>query len=240
VTAVATTELALTEMTLLEGVRELASRDRDLAEIAARYGPPPLWARPPGFPTLVRIMLEQQVSLASARAAFERLSAEVRPLTPAGFLELDDGALLTIGFSHQKARYVRGLARAIEAGAFDLDRVSELDDAEANRELVGLTGVGPWTAAIYLLMALRRPDVWPAADMALVAAVAEVKGLGRRPGPEEMESISLEWRPWRSVAARLLWHEYLHRRGRGGSAERQQPAGPAAASSSRPAPALGR
>jgi DNA-3-methyladenine glycosylase II len=200
--------------TLALAVRELAARDPDLAAIVERYGPPPLWDRPAGFPTLIQIVLEQQVSLASAQAAFDRLRAALDPLTPEGFLEFDDAQLLSIGFSHQKARYVRNLARAVVSAELDLTGLADLPDEDATRVLLALTGIGPWTAAIYLLMALGRPDVWPASDMALVVAVAEVKGLAPRPTTAEMEALAAPWRPWRSVAARLLWHDYLGRRGR--------------------------
>jgi DNA-3-methyladenine glycosylase II len=204
----------LTDETLALAVRELAARDPDLRGIVERYGPPPMWGRPAGFPTLVHIVLEQQVSLASAQAAFDRLSAAAEPLTPARFGQLDDAQLLAIGFSRQKARYVRNLARAITSGELDLDGLAGRDDKEVHRALVALTGIGPWTAAIYLLMALRRPDIWPANDMALVVAVAAVRGLERRPDLLEMEALAEPWRPWRSVAARLFWHDYLSRRGR--------------------------
>jgi DNA-3-methyladenine glycosylase II len=217
----------LTEETLAAAVRELAARDPDLSGIVERFGSPPMWDRPAGFPTLVHIVLEQQVSLASAQAAFDRLIVVADPLTPDRFLALDDARLLAVGFSRQKTRYVRNLARAVAAGEVDLDRLAGLDDEAVERELVAMTGVGPWTASIYLLMALRRPDVWPATDMALAAAVAEVKGLQRRPDAARMEALAAPWRPWRSVAARLFWHDYLSRRGRGAP-------GPAAAIAPRP------
>lgn len=168
-----------------------------------------MWAREPGFPTLLYIILEQQVSLASARAAFDRLRAAVAPLTPQGFLELDDAALKVIGFSRQKAGYGRHLARAILEGRLDLAALSAREDALVRSELTRIKGIGPWTADIYLLMALRRPDVWPVDDLALAAAVQRVKGLDRRPTPEELEEVGSAWQPWRAVAARLLWHYYL-------------------------------
>lgn len=174
-----------------------------------------MWGRPAGFPTLVHIVLEQQVSLASAQAAFDRLRSAVDALTPDRFLELDDARLLAIGFSRQKARCVRGVARAVGSGTLDLEGLALLADEDVHRALVAQTGVGPWTAAIYLLIALRRPDVWPATDMALVAAVAEVKGLDRRPDVDQMQALATPWQPWRSVAARLFWHHYLSRRSRG-------------------------
>ncbi len=204
----------LTEASLAAAVDELAARDGDLAGIVARHGPPPLWARSPGFPTVVHIILEQQVSLASAQAAFDRLAAAVDPLTPARFLALDDAALLAIGFSRQKARYGRALATAIVDGSLDLDGLARLDDDAVERALLAVPGVGPWTASVYLLMVLGRPDVWPVGDIALAQAVAEVKGLERRPDPLAMAELGEAWRPWRSVAARLFWHDYLSRRGR--------------------------
>jgi DNA-3-methyladenine glycosylase II len=206
----------LTSAGLAAAVDQLAARDPDLAEIVARLGLPPLWDRQPGFPTLVHLVLEQQVSLASARAAFDRLEAATDPLTPARFLALSDAQLLAIGFSRQKARYGRALATAIETGELDLAALPLFDDDDVHRALQAVPGIGPWTSTIYLLMVLGRPDVWPAGDLALATAVGEVKGLGRRPGPGEMTAIGEAWRPWRSVAARLLWHDYLGRRGRAG------------------------
>jgi DNA-3-methyladenine glycosylase II len=196
-------------------VGELAARDPDLRGIVERFGKPPMWDRPPGFATLAHIVLEQQVSLASAQAAFDRLGAAVDVVTPKRFLELDDPTLLAIGFSRQKTRYVRNLAQAVASGALDLDRLTGLADEDVHLALVAQTGVGPWTASIYLLMALRRPDVWPATDIALAAAVAEVRRLERRPDADQMQALAEAWRPWRSVAARLFWHDYLSRRGRG-------------------------
>lgn len=198
------------------GVRELAARDADLAAIVERYGPPPLWDRRPGFPTLLHIVLEQQVSLASARAAFDRLLAATDPLTPAAFLALSDDELLRIGFSRQKARYGRAIAVALEDGSLDLDGLGDRPDADVVAVLESMPGIGPWTSSIYLLMVLGRPDVWPVADIALAESVRVVKRLELRPGPDEMTGIGDSWRPLRSVAARLLWHDYLARRGRTG------------------------
>ena len=212
----ATARTRLTGPRLAAAVAELAERDLDLAGIVARYGRPPLWDREPGFSTLLHIVLEQQVSLASAQAAFDRLRAVAQPLTPARFLELNDAELLAVGFSRQKARYGRALAEAIECGDLDLDAVERLDDDGVHRALQSIPGIGPWTSTIYLLMVLGRPDVWPAGDIALAASVGEVKGLGRRPDAIEMAELGEAWRPWRSVAARLFWLDYLGRRGRTG------------------------
>ncbi len=206
----------LTDADLARGVSALADRDADLAAVVERFGPPPMWARPPGFATLANIVLEQQVSLSSAQAAFDRLVAAAGSLTPRRFLEFSDAELLAIGFSRQKARYVRLIAAAIDAESLDLDALAHLDDEAAHGALVALTGVGPWSANVYLLMVLRRPDVWPAADIALATAVREVKGFAHRPNVGEMDALAEAWRPWRAVAARLFWHHYLSVRGRRG------------------------
>jgi DNA-3-methyladenine glycosylase II len=203
----------LTEARLLEGVAVLTAQDADLAAVVHRWGPPPLWAREPGFSTLIHIILEQQVSLASARAAFDRLLALATPLTPTRFLELDDATLRTVGFSRQKTGYSRHLAQAIVTGEFDIDGLGTLPDDAARTALVARKGIGPWTADIYLLMCLGRPDVWPVGDLALQVAMQSIKGLAQRPTVVEMEKIGEAWRPWRAVAARLLWHHYLRERG---------------------------
>jgi DNA-3-methyladenine glycosylase II len=192
-----------------KALTELASCDSDLGGILDRFGPPPMWDREPGFPTLVHIILEQQVSLASARAAFDRLLGTVGDLTPESLLELDDETLKNAGFSRQKTEYGRILATALIDGSLDLDNLRMLPDDAVRAELMRLKGIGRWTADIYLLMALGRPDVWPIGDLALVVAAQRVKDLDTRPSPEEFQSLGEAWRPWRSVAARLLWHHYL-------------------------------
>jgi DNA-3-methyladenine glycosylase II len=204
----------LNESVFAEGVRLLADRDTDLAEVVQKYGPPPLWVREPGFPALVYIILEQQVSLASAKAAFDRLKDAVRPLTPARFLKLSDSELLRIGFSRQKTLYTRLLAESLSRRYFDLRALHDLHDDAARKMLIAFKGIGKWTADIYLLSALRRPDIWPVGDLALATAVQEVKRLRQRPSPERLEKMSAPWRPWRAVAARLFWHHYLSKRGK--------------------------
>ncbi len=199
----------LTPADLAQAVEWLAARDDSLAHIVKLYGLPPLWAREPGFPTLIHIILEQQVSLASARAAFERLCAAVTPLTPQGFLTLDDAQLKAIGFSRQKTGYGRELAQAILSGTLDLAHIAGLDDDAIRAELKRIKGIGDWTVDIYLLMALRRPDAFPPSDLALLTAVQQVKELDMRPTSHEFTAIAESWRPYRAVAARLLWHFYL-------------------------------
>jgi len=204
----------LTRASLARGVAALSEADADLARVARAHGTPPLWERGEGFPVLVLVILEQQVSLASALAAFERLKAAASPLTPERFLAFDDASLRAFGFSRQKALYCRLAARAVVEGELDFDALRALDDDAARAALLRLKGVGPWTAEIYLLRALLRPDAWPAGDLALQLAAQEVKRLPARPTPAELDELAEAWRPWRAVAARLLWLQYLARRGR--------------------------
>lgn len=199
----------LTQATLPEGVRILAARDADLAAVIDTYGPPPLWDREPGFPTLLYIILEQQVSLASARAAFRRLGEAIQPITPRAFLGLDDAALKAVGFSRQKTAYGRILAQAVLSGELDLAGLASLEERAVRAELTRLKGIGRWTADIYLMEALLHPDIWPSGDLALAAAVRRVKGLESVPSPADLERIGEFYRPWRSVAARIFWHHYL-------------------------------
>ena len=199
----------LTQRSLLRATRDLAARDSDLAAAVEAYGPPPLWAREPGFHTLIHIILEQQVSLASAKAAYDRLVAATGRLVPERFLTLTDAELKAVGFSRQKTAYGRGLAQAILDGRLDLADLDILDDAQVKRQLTSVKGIGSWTADIYLLMVLRRPDTWPSGDLALATAAQRVKRLRRKPTPERLEGLGDAWRPWRAVAARILWHYYL-------------------------------
>jgi len=208
-----TADVILDEQFFALAARKLSERDADLAAVIKKYGLPPLWTREPGFPTLVYIILEQQVSLASARALYLRLQDAVKPFTPGRFLKLSEGEMRRLGFSRQKAHYTRLLAEAIHQKQFALHKLHELEDELAREQLLALKGIGPWTADIYLLSALRRPDIWPVGDLALATAVQEVKRLRKRPSPERLEKMSTPWRPWRAIAARLFWHAYLCKRG---------------------------
>lgn len=200
----------LTPARMIDAANELSDRDPAFRRILERHGPPPFWARSEGFPTLLHIILEQQVSLASARAAFEKLGDALGgDVSPAAFLGQDDETLRRFGFSRQKTAYGRHLAQAIESGVLDVEGLSRLDDEEVRRRLIALPGIGPWTADIYLLMALRRPDVWPRGDLALAVAMQRAWGLPARPSHEAQQERSAVWAPWRAVAARLLWHQYL-------------------------------
>jgi DNA-3-methyladenine glycosylase II len=200
----------LTAARLRRASRHLAAVDTDLGRVVDRLGPPPMWDREPGFPTLVHLILEQQVSLASARSAFEKLNARLPVLDPDSFLSLDDRALREIGFSGQKGRYCRELARTISDGDLRLEELASLPNDGVCAALESVVGIGPWTSCIYLLMVLLRPDVWPPGDLALAVAVQDLKRLDHRPTSRELETIAETWRPWRSVAARILWHHYLN------------------------------
>jgi DNA-3-methyladenine glycosylase II len=200
---------SLTEESLTRGLMVLANIDSDLARILDKLGTPPMWQREPGFATLLCIILEQQVSLAAAKAIFNRLYGVVVTLTPENFLTLDDAQLRGIGFSRQKILYCRGLAQAIATSQLDLTKLEKMDETTIRTELKRLKGIGDWTVDIYLLMALQRPDVFPKGDLAIAIALQKLKNLPTRPTPAQLEAMTQHWRPWRAVAARLLWHYYL-------------------------------
>lgn len=205
----------LDQQGLAFGTRALCRRDPDLRAVVRRWGVPPLWGRRPGFVTLLRIILEQQVSLASAAAMFLRLRALLGQVAPESVFRLGIQGLRDLGFTRQKASYCHGLAVEVLEGRLDLARLSGSEDAEARALLIGLRGIGPWSADIYLLMALRRPDVWPTGDVALARAMQEVKGLAARPSWERTDRLARHWAPWRAVGARILWHHYLSIRAAG-------------------------
>jgi DNA-3-methyladenine glycosylase II len=202
----------LTPLVFDEALDQLAGCDPDLDAIITAHGPPPMWSREPGFATLIHIILEQQVSLASAQAAYDKLVLQVSDLTPARFLALDDRTLRMIGFSRQKTRYCRILASAVTDGTLPLRDLEDIPEHQAREKLLALTGIGRWTADVYLLMALGRPDIWPVGDLALAIALQDVKGLKARPKSDQMETLAEPWKPWRAVAARILWHHYLSAR----------------------------
>ena len=201
--------MALTRARQLEATRELCALDGDLAAVVRQFGPPPLWARRPGFATLVRIILEQQVSLASARALFDRLDEATGGVTPHAVARLGPRRLRALGFTRQKADYCANLAGMVAGGRLDLGTVARAPTDEGRQMLLDVRGVGPWSADIYFLMALRRPDVWPSGDLALVEAMRRVKRLPARPDGAAAAQVASAWAPWRSVAARVLWHYYL-------------------------------
>lgn len=174
---------------------------------------PPAWHRGGGFRSLVHIVLGQQVSLASARSALDRLERAAGAADPASIVAVGEAGLRGAGITRQKARYVVDLATAVTEGRLDLDALDRLPDETVIGRLVVLRGIGRWTADIYLLMGLARPDVWPSGDLALIVAARAVKALPDASGAE-IARVADDWRPYRSTAARMLWHDYLLRRGR--------------------------
>ena len=202
----------LTQKSLALAARELAARDEMLAGIHATYGDPPLWRRAAGFTTLVHIILEQQVSLQSAKAMLVRLEAAIEPFTAERFLELGDSYLRGLGVTRQKSAYLLDLATAIVTGELSFTKLARMKDDEARTALTRIKGIGSWSADVYLLMAMRRADIWPAGDLALAVAMKELKGLPTRPGPLELAELAEQWRPHRAVAARMLWQYYLGRK----------------------------
>lgn len=205
------TEEALTKVNLAAAAKQLARRDRYLASILNKFGPPPLWSRRPGFATLIQIILEQQVSLTSAASLFARLKKNVVPFHPVRMIELGDAHLKSLGLTRQKTAYCLHLAQSLTDKRLRLSQLSRMGDAEAKAALMEIKGLGAWSADVYLLMALRRPDIWPVNDLALAIAVTKLKQLTVRPNANQLSELAEAWRPYRSVAARMLWQYYLAR-----------------------------
>jgi DNA-3-methyladenine glycosylase II len=198
---------------LEEGIAALAG-ERVFRAILERAGSPRFRRRRNGFPTLLHIILEQQVSIDAAAAMHRRLTELCRPLAPEPFLALDDATLRQFGFSRQKMDYARRLAHAVADGSFDFAQLATAPDDDVRRALLGLKGIGGWSADVYLLFALGRPDIWPAADLGLQLGIAECLGLSERPAEAAVRAMGEQWQPWRSVACCLFWQAYLHTRGR--------------------------
>ena len=200
----------LTNQNLAQAAAELAARDRHLRLIYETHGVPPMWARRPGFPTLLRIVLEQQVSLVSARAMYHRLRLNINPFRPETFIDRGEAYLRSLGMTRQKAHYAIQVAESFRSDHLKL--ISRLSDEDAHARLTSIKGVGPWTANIYLLMALRRQDIWPDGDIALASAVMRARKMNQRPSFVDLSRMAERWRPYRSVAARMLWQYYLAER----------------------------
>ncbi len=200
--------LLVDEAGLRRSVRALCRTEPRFAAILERHGPPPLWPREPGFATLALLMLEQQVSLAQARAMYARIES-AGGVSATNVARLGEAGLRSLGVTRQKSAYLARLAAQLQAGMLDLDSLHAKPDETAIAALDALHGVGPWTAHCYLLFALRRPDVFPAADLALMEAVRQLWNLRARPTPEQLARRARAWSPHRAAAARLLWHHYL-------------------------------
>ncbi len=211
--------IALTAAMLHQSVRTLARDDALLRAVIAKHGPPPLWPRRTGFRTLARMILEQQVSLDSAATLFRRLDRTLdgglnaAPLARLGAMRAT-ARLRTLGVTRQKSHYLAALAGRVEGSPRWLPSLAKRTDEEAAAELVTLPGIGPWTANVYLLFALRRHDVWPSGDLAIHVALGEMLGRGRPLARDEADAHAVRWAPHRATAARIIWHGYLSDRGR--------------------------
>lgn len=201
----------VSEENLPELVESVCRTDEDLKRVVERTDVPPLWKREENFATLMHIILEQQVSLASAKAVFERVCAHCPP-EASEIQAFGEEGLRSIGVTRQKARYITLAAEAVARGELDLFSFREMSDDEVREELTRLKGIGAWTADVYLLMAMCRADVFPSGDLALQIAAQGIKRFPKRPTAVELEQIAEAWRPYRAVAARVLWQWYLTER----------------------------
>jgi len=193
------------EKDLKEGVTALVKSCAHMARIYALAGDPPLRRRPSGFNGLVRVITSQQLSVASAEAIWLSLEAAVEPFTPSRFLATPEQDLRAAGLSKIKISTLRGLAEAIDTGSLDLDALSEETEDVIHARLTALKGIGPWTADIYILFCLARADAWSPGDLALQVAVKDALELEAKPDQVLMKELAEAWRPWRAVAARMLW-----------------------------------
>jgi DNA-3-methyladenine glycosylase II len=188
---------------------QLAVGDSDLAAIIRDHSYPPMWTRTNSFETLVHIILEQQVSLASALSALNKLKEYVKELTPANILPLGDEEMRACYVSRQKAGYIRYLAQQLHSGELQLPKLEDMTDDEVRAKLITLKGIGHWTIDVYLMFVLRRADIFPVGDLAAVNALKKVKHLPADITKEEMIIVAEQWKPYRTIATMLLWHDYL-------------------------------
>ena len=202
------TSLTMTPDIIKHSLDELAARDPDVDCVIRQIGYPPPQERPPGFAALVNIIAGQQVSSTAATAIRNRLDAVVNPMAPDKILAVDNEVLRATGLSGRKIEYVKGLAEQICNGQLDLDCLAEKSDADVVKVLTSVRGLGRWSAEMYLLFSLKRTDIWPAEDLAISESLRELKSLNVRPDREQSEFLVEHWRPWRGVAALLLWYYY--------------------------------
>ncbi len=191
-----------------QGLDKIATKDSDVAKALDQFGYPPPRIRPPGFETFFSIVVSQQLSTQSAAAIMGRARDLLPELNAEAVLELSDGKLRSIGLSRQKISYVEGLSHAVISGEFDPEKLEEMDDDAAIKEIVALKGFGPWSAEIYLMFSLQRQDIFPSGDLALLVSLQKLKGLETKPTPEEAKAIIAHWSPWRTVGSLFLWHYY--------------------------------
>ena len=190
-------------------IKQLINMDGLFASIADKYGHPPNWTRPQGFISLSKIILEQQVSLASANAHFLKLNNYLEEFTPSNILTLTDEEMRICQISRQKAKYLRALSNAIIDGDLRLEDLGNLSETEVRKQLTNIKGIGNWTADIYLMFCLQSKDIFPVGDIAVVRTIKELTGITSR---EEMLNLAEKWKPYRSLAVYYLWHYYLSKR----------------------------
>lgn len=203
-----------TDSHIVEGLDALVAADPRLLPVRAFAGDVPLRRTQPGFASLASVIVSQQVSRASADAIFGRLVERVAPLTPVALLSAGEEPLIAAGLSRAKQRALVGVARAACDGTLDLDALCMLEAEEAISRMTAIPGIGPWTAEVYLLVSAGHPDVFPARDVALQAAVAHAFGLADRPDARALAGMAESWTPFRAVAARLFWAYYREMKGR--------------------------
>lgn len=191
----------------------LADRDVDLKAIIESYGYPPYWKRALHFETLVQIILEQQVSLASAKTAFLKLKKKIGKLTPQKILTVSDEDFRAAYFSRQKTAYTRNLAQAIIKDEINLRSLQYENDEVVRTALMKIKGIGNWTADVFLMMVLSRINVFPFGDVALVNSLKHIKQLSKETTKAEMELVVAQWEPYKTIAAFLLWWAYIQRKG---------------------------
>ena len=193
---------------LEHGLAALRSQDPALDAAVQEAGAPVFELRPEGFETLARAIVAQQVSAASARAIFGRLCEAVQPLTPERILELGPDVVRGCGFSRPKVGYTMALAEHILDGRLPLELLPAMPDDDVVKALTAVPGIGVWSAEVYMIFAMGRPDIWPAGDLALQTAQQRLGRLDKRPPPKASRELAKVWAPWRSAAAVTLWHYY--------------------------------
>jgi len=201
---------------------KLCKKDAALKLVIKTFGYPPMWTRSNSFETLIHIILEQQVSLASALAALNKLREKLTLVTPAALLQLNDDEMKACYFSRQKTSYARALANAMQDSILQLDALENLPDDAVRKKMIVLKGFGNWTVDVYLMFVLRRADIFPIGDLAAVNALKQIKKLPPGTAKEELQTIAANWQPYRTIATMILWHYYLSVRAKDVSAETEK------------------
>ncbi|MCG8427333.1 MAG: hypothetical protein MI754_08265 [Chromatiales bacterium] len=190
------------------GMAALAEIDQDVAQAFENLGPPPPRIRPKGFETFLATIVSQQISTEAAKAIMGRVKQLLPEASAEALLSVDDQALREAGLSFRKIEYAKGLAEAAQSGRFDIDGLEVMSDSDAIDSITALRGFGRWSAEIYLMFSLKRPDIFPADDLALQVALGRLKKLPEKPTPKQARDLIAHWAPWRSVGSLFLWHYY--------------------------------